>query len=60
LRYRLTVTTEVDDDVFTVCTIQETTKFLISGVKDPLTNEVISLDQALAKKIVDQEKGVYW
>lgn len=60
MRYRLTVTTEVDDDVFTVCTIQETTKFLISGVKDPLTNEVISLDQALAKKIVDQEKGVYW
>ena len=56
----LTVTTEIDDDVFTVCTIQHTTKFVISGVRDPLTGDVISLDEALSRGIVNQQKGVYW
>ena len=56
---RLTVVTEVDEDVFTVSTVQETTRFLISGVKDPVTDEVISLEDALSKQIVDQEKGLY-
>ena len=54
------MTTEIDDDVFTVCTIQQTTKFVISGVRDPLTGDIISLDEALSRGIVDQQIGVYW
>lgn len=53
------MTTEVDDDVFTVSTVEETTKFLISGVKDPETEKIISFDEAIQKKIIDQEKGLY-
>lgn len=58
--FRVTVMTEVDDEIFTVCTVQETTRYLISGVRDPVTDAVISLEEALSREIIDQEKGLYW
>lgn len=57
---RVTVMTEVDDEIFTVCTVQETTKFIISGVRDPTTDKVISLEDAISGGVIDQERGLYW
>lgn len=51
---------EVDDEIFTVCTVQETTKFVISGVADPNSEKIISLDEALSRGVIDQQRGLYW
>ena len=53
------MTTEVDDEIFTVCTVQETTRFVISGIRDPVSNSVISLEEAVSRGIIDQERGLY-
>ncbi|XP_074648651.1 uncharacterized protein LOC141904089 [Tubulanus polymorphus] len=54
-------TVECDEECveYTSTTVEETSKYVITGVVDPRNQEKISIQEAIAAGIINQGKGVY-